>query len=375
MEKRLNIDLLSDKLVQLGLSQAKLAEELDVSREIVSKWLKNIKFPRPDKLLKLAGILNLAYNEIVIKNSEFEPVIAFRKKGNAKTTFEHIKRAQDMGKMLENLVVCLPFETLSKPASLIKPKINYLYIQKAANEVRQKILNKDDIIDFTDLIDFFIDLHAVIIPVLWGKKDSHENSLHIYLPESMTTWVFLNLDANLMDFKFWMAHELGHVKTPDFEDCEKEMFAEQFAGALLFPEDLAKNEYNELSCRNKESDQINHILNIAEQLYISPITILTQINAYANYINEPIIDINIYPATTLFNKEYKLVSEILFGTKKPLPEHYIRISQEEFKTPFFKCLKEYLDNNDKNHNFIQRVMNIPISDSKGIFQVLVNGTN
>jgi transcriptional regulator with XRE-family HTH domain len=374
MEKRLNIELVNDKLEQLGLSQAKLAEEIGVSREIVSKWLKNLKFPRPDKLLKLASILNLAYNEIIIKEKLNDPVIAFRKKGNAKTTTEHIKRAQDMGRMLNNLVDYLPFELLSKPASLIDPKIDYLYIQKVADEVRKQIQSKNDIIDFSDLIQFFDDLHAVIIPVLWGKKDSHENSLHIYLPESMTTWVFINLDTNLMDFKFWLAHELGHVKAPDFQDDDKEEFADQFAGALLFPEEMSKKEYNILSDLSSMGEKINHILRIAEELYISPITIYTQINAYAKYINEPEIDLNIYPATTTFNKDYQFVSEILFGTKKSLPKHYIRISEDIFKTSFFSCLKEYLNKSGKSYNYIQRVMNIPIADSKGIFQVLVNGS-
>jgi hypothetical protein len=46
--------------------------------------------------------------------------------------------------------------------------------------------------------------HAVLVPVLWGAREHHGNALNIYLPDSQTTWVFVNLDSNIVDFKFWM---------------------------------------------------------------------------------------------------------------------------------------------------------------------------
>lgn len=57
-----------------------------------------------------------------------------------------------------------------------------------------------------------------------------------FLPESDTTWVYLNLDTNVHDLKFWMAHELGHCLSPSLTGTEvAEDFADAFAGALLFP--------------------------------------------------------------------------------------------------------------------------------------------
>ncbi|MEI6261969.1 MAG: helix-turn-helix transcriptional regulator [Deltaproteobacteria bacterium] len=61
----LNIDTLSKRSQELCLSQAKLARDLDVSRESVSKWFRNEAYPRPEKLLKLARILNLSFSELV----------------------------------------------------------------------------------------------------------------------------------------------------------------------------------------------------------------------------------------------------------------------------------------------------------------------
>ena len=46
-----------EALATKGLSQAKIANSLDVSREAVSKWFKGTSSPRPDKLLDLALLL------------------------------------------------------------------------------------------------------------------------------------------------------------------------------------------------------------------------------------------------------------------------------------------------------------------------------
>jgi len=90
--------------------------------------------------------------------------------------------------------------------------------EKVAKRVRERIaVREGEEIRFDHLIGFFNELQAVIIPVLWGNKENHENALHIYLPESMTTWIYLNLDCRMHDFKFWMAHELGHIHAPTLQ--------------------------------------------------------------------------------------------------------------------------------------------------------------
>ncbi len=111
------------------------------------------------------------------------------------------------------------------------PPLEYAFVQAAAQEVRQHLDVGDSKLTFEHLIDFFLQLHAVIVPVLWGEKQQHENALHIYLPKSRTTWVLINLDTHAHDFKFWMAHELGHAKAPDLRGDDAENFADMFAGA------------------------------------------------------------------------------------------------------------------------------------------------
>lgn len=376
MKNKLNIEKINQKCQELGFTQTKLSKELDVTREAVSQWLKGEKFPRPDKLLRLAQVLKLNFSELVKKVSlENEPVVAFRKKGAHKITPEYIEQAKDMGRILKHLVPHLPFDNLSQPASLIRPLTDYPYIQKVVNKVRNEInVQEGDAIDFSHLIKFFNELHAVLIPVLWGSKDKHENALHIYLPESMTTWIYLNLDCKIHDFKFWMAHELGHVYAPDLKDDEGEEFADSFAGGFLFPEKLAEREYTQLRRLNNIGCMINHIKGIAEKLVVSPLTVYYEINKYANYSNKPVIDLEsnkeIFKANINFNKQFKTLSEVVFGSKSPSPAKYIACAKEEFGSPFFDALKAYIADNRKSASFIQSILNIPILDAQNIYEEL-----
>jgi len=376
MENKLNIENIEQKVQELGLNQTTLARKMQVSREAVSKWMSNEKYPRPDKLLKLARLLNLSFSEMVCKvSAPNEPVIAFRKKGAHKITPDYIDQAKDMGRMLKELVPYLPFDDLSQPAILKSPSVDYDYVRKVAKRVSKAIgVREDEEIRFEHLIGFFNELQAVIIPVLWGNKENHENALHIYLPASMTTWIYLNLDCRMHDFKFWMAHELGHIHAPTLQGEAGEDFAEAFAGALLFPHDLAKCEYEVLRNLGDIGSQINHIKSLAERLVVSPLTVYYEINKYADYSGKPKIDLEsskaIYQATTNFNKQFKQVSEGLFGTKSPSPSRYVASAKEYFGSPFFDILGKYLTEHHKSASFIQSLLNIPLLDAQNVYKEL-----
>lgn len=377
MKNSLNIEKLSKRTQELGLSQSKLAKDLGVSRESVSKWFQNEAYPRPDKLLKLARTLDLNFSDLVTTVTTVnEPIVAFRKKGSHKITDDYVEQARDMGRILATLVPDLPFDDLSQPATLRNPVNNYDYVQKAAQRIRSQIgVHENDEIGFDKLINFFINLHAVIIPVLWGSKENHENALHIYLPESMTTWIYLNLDCRLHDFKFWMAHELGHVHTPQLTGEAGEDFAEAFAGALLVPQELAEHEYNKLSRFSNPWGQINHIKEVAERLVVSPLSVYYEINKYAEHHGKLKFDLEtkreIFQATTNFNKAFKPVSECLFGTKTPPPSRYIACAREDFGSPFFDILKSHITRQHKSASFVQTLLNIPLLDARNVYEELL----
>lgn len=375
-DRELNIKKITDKLEAMGLTQSKLASELGVSRQIISNWLKKEKFPRPEKLLRLAKILKLSFDEIVVRIvTEEEPLIAFRKKGRHKISKDYIESAKYMGSLLEKLVPYLPFDRFSRPPSLINPNQRYEYIHQVTKEIRKEIgATGTSEIPFQSLISFFNQYRAVIIPVFWGNRDQHENALHIYLPKTMTTWIYLNLDSRIHDFKFWMAHELGHVKSPDLKGNDGEDFADSFAGALLVDQETAENEYIQMHQLRTIPKQINRLKEIAEKLVVSPLTVYFEINKYARHINEPEIDLEtnkaIYKATTVFNRRFHTVSEHLFKNKKPTAVEYISCSKKSFQSPFFEALIPFLKDTKKSAGFIQNLLNLPLADAHYLHEEL-----
>jgi transcriptional regulator with XRE-family HTH domain len=370
MEKKLNIQKISQSMDEKGLNQSSLAQNLGVSRTIVSAWIKGQKFPRPDKLLQLGLELGLPFQDIVIKSvTASEPVVAFRKKGRRKTTDLHIENAKEIGQLLESLVPYLPFEGLFQAPLLKDPKFDYSYIQKAAQRVRTEIKVKDgDPIAFEQMIGKLNSFDVVLIPVFHGQREYHENALHIFLPASKTTWILLNLDSNIHDFKFWMAHELGHVLSSSLMGDSAEDFADIFAQAILFPERDAKSAYVSINRLRSSRSKIQEIIRLAGSLIISPITVYRAINEYAAAagIMELNLEPEIYAATTSFNKKFPNVSEILFGEKPFRASVYIKKTKEVFGSPFFDALRVYLSENEKSAGFIQSILQCSIIDAKEI---------
>lgn len=375
MQKRLNIAKAQQAIQAAGLTQTALAEKLGVSKEAVSQWLNDKSFPRPNKLLQLGKLLTLDFDELVIKEEPFAPKVAFRKMRGTKTKDHHIEKAQEIGRFLRQLVPFLPFNTLEMPPILRSPSCEYDYLRKAAAKVREDInLRATDTIDFTHLIRRFVELHAVVVPVMWGSKHRHENAVHIYLPDSQSTWVYLNLDTNIHDFKFWMAHELGHCLSPNLEGDAAEDFADDFAATLLYPHELAERAYASITQQPSSAAQIAHVVALAEAQTISPYTVREQVNKYAKHSNrqEILFSDAFHGAVANFNKKYLNVSATLFGdielddNGKPSAKSYIAKVERVFGTPFFNLLRRYLKQHNKGAGFVQTVLDVSPLDARSI---------
>ncbi len=378
MSKLLNTNLIKEQIAEYGINQTQLSEKLGVTRQSVSLWLNGETFPRPSELLKLGKLLKLKYSDLVEVDTTLEPQVAFRKVGSAKTKDVHYKRAKEMGYALEQLVDFLPSNMMIKPPELKDPKNNYEYIQSAVSTVRNTFEISDWGIKFDEIISILNSLNVVLIPVMIGSKKNHENAIHIYLPKSQTTWIYINLDTKIFDFKFWLSHELGHILTPSLSNKDAEDFADNFAGAFLFPEYLAKSKYHEILSIKRKTEKIKTLISTAYDLIISPITILKEINKYAKNNNLDLIDLEentFYAATTNFTKAYSLTSELLLGIGKPTVENYIKVAEDKFNTVFFTLLNKYKEKNNITSSYIKSVLNIPTSDAIEVYTYLTNASD
>ncbi|MEJ2744660.1 MAG: helix-turn-helix transcriptional regulator, partial [bacterium] len=368
MDRTLNLTLLRDVLIRNGLNQAALAAKLNISREAVSNWFKGEAFPTPDKLLRLGMIVGLKYNDLVKTTPPKDvPIVTYRRKAGRKTKDAHLDNARETGELLKKLVKHLPVQELTQPPILKSPCNKYAYIQKVAAGLRREMdLESKTVIDFKDLIDKFNKLHAVIVPVLWGARERHGNALNIYLPDSKILWVFLNLDSNAIDFKFWMAHELGHALAPNMNGKEGEDFADAFAQALLFPEPDAANLRTVLQGLPGIGARIEQIRNEARRHIISPYTIRLALEAYEKANNLPATQLgavtSFMGSVKNFSKDYESVAAAIFGKSAPKPDEYIAVAGDVFKSTFFKALSHFCKEEQGVDNFIIQVLGLPLAD-------------
>jgi transcriptional regulator with XRE-family HTH domain/Zn-dependent peptidase ImmA (M78 family) len=379
MDKLLNQEALSARCVERGFSQAAIAKQMGLTRAAVSKWFNGQSFPRPAELLKLGRLLGLPHKELVlVSDAAPEPLVAFRKRKGCKTTARHVARAKDMGHWLRPIVPYLNFDPFVGPPSLKNPSTDYRYLQDLVAKLRREIdVAEDAPVEFSKLIEIFHKYQAVIVPVLWGKQSQHENALHIHLPDSKTTWIYLNLDVEIHDFKFWMVHELGHVLTIDLLESDQleraEDFAEAFAGAFLFPEPLAREAFHSYSRMRSDRSRMTLIMQHAEEHTISPFSVYKEIEAYASARNLPFVEIDrklLHQAITQFNKEFASLAEHFFDGEHPSADHFMRVTEQQFGTEFFKAFAAYVEEKRPSASVIGSILEVNPMDARAYHDAL-----
>lgn len=374
MPKTIHGESIKAALASKGWDQKKLAEQLGVSAQAVTNWLKGADFPRPATLLKLATTLSLGFDQLILSEKAEEPIVAFRKKGSAKTTQDHIIRAKAMGAMLKPLAEYLPARKELR-TQIPAASLDYERLHNAASSVRSRLgIGQEATLSYEHLIDEFVANDAVIIPVMWGKKQVHENALHILLPAEKVTFIYLNLDTHLEDFKFWMAHELAHVYTPELAGLDEgEDFADAFAGALLFPKELAAKAYADAMHKAGMHSQISVLQSYAHANMISLFSVYVEVCKFAKKMDFPELSVTATEIHQVRNHvRGELVSSALFKPMPPDASTYISASTRLFKSPFFDALHHMLHARKTGAGYIQQVLGASIADAQSIHKELVS---
>lgn len=370
MQYVLKPGVLGDLLDRRGLNQSDLAETLGVSREAVSKWVSGESIPKPDKLLRIGVVLESSFDDLVRRDPDpVAPQVYYRRKAARKTRDAHLDQATQRGYLLKQLAPLLPGTRLTRPPTLKDPVSDYDYLQQVADAVRSE-LKLAEKIDFKQLISKFNDLGAVLIPVLWGEKQEHGNALNVYLPDTQTIWVFLNLDTNALHFNFWMAHELGHSLAPDLRDEKGEDFADALAQAVLCPRPAAEKLRAELLDISPAGQRIQRIHAEAARRLIHPLTIRKAIHALDAACERPATPLGdmagFMAAAKNFERKFETISSELFGRDAPEPGVYVKKCKQFFQTPFFDALAAYCRSREDADSFIHELLGLPLSDAKAL---------
>lgn len=368
MQKVIHSANVKNAIQALGWTQKDLAAQLGVTGQAVTNWMKGTDFPRPDKLLKLATALKLGFSDLVQLPQAAQPVVAFRKKGGAKTKDEHVLKAMAMGALLKALVPFLSAVPQLR-RQLLEPSADYAALQDVVAQVRKSLgLGESAVLHYEQLLGEFADNGAVVVPVMWGALQNHKNALHILLPQERVTFIFLNLDTYREDFKFWMAHELAHVFTPQLAGKEEgEDFADAFAAALLFPKELACAAYSRVAGQSK-SHEASVLQAYAGEHGISLNTVFQEINRFARSQGlAPLRHQEVEIHRLRNSQRGKLVSESLFAPLPPEPAAYLAATERQFHSDFFLALGRMVRERHTGAGYVQQVMDIPMQDALALY--------
>lgn len=376
MQRALRIDSVKQSLQTQGWTQKDLAERLGVSAQSVTNWLKGDDFPRPDKLLRLATALKLRVDQLVVADADEradQPVVAFRRRAATKTTEAHVAKAQAMGMLLRPLLPHLP-PLRSLRTSIGQPSMDYAELQRTVAQTRDKLgIGAEAVLEFGALIGEFAANDAFIVPVLWGERQRHENALHILLRSAGVTFIYLNLDTHIEDFKFWMAHELAHVYTPALAGSEAgEDLADAFAGALLFPQPLAAAAWRDASGARRRNEVIAALVRHAREHRISLFTVYAQAQAFARAQGLPPLALDEKTDIHAVRNADRgpLVSQLLFDPLPPEAATYLAAAHASFGSEFFNALRRLLKAEGAGPGYVQQILDVPLADAVALHQVL-----
>lgn len=355
-----------------GLSQRSLAQGVGVSPQTVTNWLKpDGDFPRPAALLKLAKALELRYNELVAPSVP-APVVAFRRKGATKTKLEHYEKAARMGQMLRPLVEHLKPKLSETVEHFRDTSRTYENIQRLAKRIRaQSGIDEVETVRYADLVRCFEANAGILVPVLWGKNGRHENALHILLRDESVTFVYLNLDIAEEDFKFMMAHELAHIHSPELCGTDEgEDFADEVAGAVVFPFFRAAEAYGNCFAQSTKSGKLNCLEEAAKAQGVSLYTVYTEVNKWANHNSLPKLDVEekqIHQRRRM--QTGRTVAEGLWHGE-PSAADYVQTASKVFGLLFFEGLRSLLESGKGGAGYVRQVLDVSHHDAKELHGVL-----
>ena len=372
----IKLDVIENALLKNGIQQNELAKKIGVTPQAVSDWFKRKKNPSPRHLMNISKFLDLKFNEIIAYKEKTPLIINFRLTKNKKLDDKLLNKAVELGNLLQHLYSYIELSNPSKITRLISPQLDFAYIQKVAKVLRDKIGTSSGKIFPKSICDYFQELRSIIIPVFWGEDFPLSNALTIYDPSIEITFVYINIDSKIYDIKFWLLHEISHILSFELPYPKSEEFSDRLAGAILYPEEFTADCYFNVLEFQRVNEKIDFLIEKAEGMGISPVTVFKQINEYVKYYNKLEFGINestFYSYLSRKDKDSNTVKRLFFKTQ-PNAEEFIKETTEKFNTQFYIILSKLIKSN-KNFDvhYLRRLMDISYEDAVSIYGALMNG--
>jgi len=370
----INASFIKAEMAKLGLNLTDVGNACGVSKEAVSNWLSGESIPRPARLRLLAQRLNLPITRLLAGPTNPEPVVAFRTRERKPVTGAAEDAGIEVGRHLRQLLPFTGIKPLFSPRNLKSPSVDEAFVRDAAAAVRNEMgVAVTEALTESHLMNRLHEFGALLVPVFWGgDREGHENALSVYLPDSTSSWVVFNLGCRQDDFKYWLAHELGHCLTlHQLRNDDGETFSERFAQHLLFPDELAGQ------CLAKMRDATERLAIAAwyaGQHGISIVTVVRAVQRVAASRNEPFekLDTDAFFAEWKANRDQvPTMAEVYFGTARPAVLEYVVRAEEVFRTPVFRALAEFQRaEGGRSPAFVAAALNVGLPEANELSRVL-----
>lgn len=293
-----------------SLSQQKLADEIGVSKQMISKYENSISIPSSKVLIELANALQLNVDYFFTPPTVELGNINFRKK--SKLTTKRLEAIKEEVKLkLSNYLEIENILNIDNEfdISIQKRKLNAKPdIERIVKEIREEWqIGFDPVHNITQLLE---DQEIKIIEI--AEADNLFDGMATIIDEKYAV-IVINENFPIERKRFTLLHELGHLilDIPDCDLKEEEKYCNLFAAEFLFP---LSNVFKEFG-KNRRSVAIQELIEAQKKYGISIQAIMYRL------LNADIISSNQlsnFYRQINFNKELKKV-----------------IDKERFETPEF----------------------------------------
>lgn len=293
-----------------SLSQQKLADEIGVSKQMISKYENSISIPSSKVLIELAKALQLNVDYFFTPPTVELGTINFRKK--SKLTTKRLEAIKEEVKLkLSNYLEIENILNIDNEfdISIQKRKLNAKPdIERIVKEIREEWqIGFDPVHNITQLLE---DQEIKIIEI--AEADNLFDGMATIIDEKYAV-IVINENFPIERKRFTLLHELGHLilDIPDCDLKEEEEYCDLFAAEFLFP---LSNVFKEFG-KNRRSVAIQELIEAQKKYGMSIQAIMYRL-LYADIISKNQLS-NFYRQIN-FNKELKKV-----------------IDKERFETPEF----------------------------------------
>lgn len=255
---------LKNARLKSGLSLQQLADQVGLSKQMISKYEKGLSTPASDKLIELSRILKVKVDQLFRKPEYEIGEISFRKRSKLKGKRE-LALKEEIRTKIENYL--LIEDLLGISHGFENPLVNFPIqtrsdAKKAASKLKEAWRIGFDAI--YNAVDLFEEKRIKVIEVT-----DHTGEF-----DGLATWVdqkypmiVISKDSPVERKRFTLFHELGHIvlNLNALSEKEHEKCCNEFASEMLLSEENLKME---LGSSRKEIF-LEEIINVQEKYGIS----------------------------------------------------------------------------------------------------------